>query len=175
MKPFLTISAALILACGVALADTNAKNAAAKAGSATEGALGTAGNATEKGMKAAGGGAEKGLEATGKGVGVAVEQTTKGSVTAGKATAKAMEKTAGAVSDFFTDDADTPQENPDRDKNHIMAAQRALRNKGYYGGPIDGIIGPKTRSGLSKYQGDSDIKLTGKLDAPTAKKLGILD
>ena len=88
-----------------------------------------------------------------------------------------MEKTAGAVSGFFTDDADTPQENknPDRDKNSIMAAQRALQSKGYYGGPIDGIIGPKTRSGLSEYQGDSDIKVTGELDEPTAKKLGVLN
>ena len=79
-----------------------------------------------------------------------------------------MEKTADAVSDFFTGDDD-----PVKRKDKTKAAQRALQSKGYYGGAIDGIIGPKTRAGLREYQGDANLKVTGKLDAATAKSLGI--
>lgn len=168
MKRFLTISAALILTYGISFADGAQKSSAEKAGDATENALATAGDGAEKGVKEAGEGIDEGLEATGKGVGKAAEQTVKGTVTAGKATANAMEKTADAVSDFFTGDDDE-----DRDK--VKAAQRALQSKGYYGGPIDGIVGPKTRNGLREYQGDANLTVTGQLDGATARKLGVSD
>jgi len=156
----------------VVAAEPNAKekkDAFDKAGNATENALDTAGGATKKGMTKAGEGTEKGLEATGKGVGAAVEHTGRATVTAGKATAKAMEATADAVSGVFTG-----KDDPDyRSADKVKDAQRVLQQKGYYRGPIDGIAGPKTRSGLREFQGDAGVEVTGRLDQPTAEKLGI--
>lgn len=168
MKTLLTISTALILTCGIGFADGAQKSSADKAGNATENALEEAGDGAEKGMKKAGEGVDEGLEAAGEGVGEAAEQTAKGATAAGKATANAMEKTADAVSDFFTGDDDV-------DREKVKATQRALKSKGYYGGTVDGIIGPKTRNGLREYQVDADLTVTGQLDDTTAKKLGVSD
>jgi len=45
----------------------------------------------------------------------------------------------------------------------VHAAQEALAGLGYYRGPIDGIIGPKTRAAVAKYQTDSGLPPDGKV------------
>ncbi len=55
----------------------------------------------------------------------------------------------------------------------VRAAQQALRDKGYDPGPIDGKMGPKTTTALRQYQKAENLTATGKLDAPTADKLGV--
>jgi hypothetical protein len=130
------------------------KDAFDKAGNATAGALQKAGEATEKGLGAAG-----------KGAGAAVEHTGRGVKTAAQATAGALEQTGEAIGDFF-------EGNPG-DADRVRQVQQALQVKGYDVGPIDGIAGPKTRTGVSQFQYDQELPVTGKVDEQTAERLGL--
>jgi peptidoglycan hydrolase-like protein with peptidoglycan-binding domain len=51
--------------------------------------------------------------------------------------------------------------------------QEALRDKGYYTGQVDGVLGPQTRAGIRQYQKSENLPVTGRLDAETAGKLGV--
>lgn len=51
--------------------------------------------------------------------------------------------------------------------------QEALKAKGQDPGPIDGIMGPKTRAAIKGFQEASGLKGTGRLDKETAEKLGV--
>ena len=53
----------------------------------------------------------------------------------------------------------------------IRAAQRQLKDRGYYSGPVDGVIGAATEGALRAYQRDRGLKVTGRLDPPTARSL----
>ena len=55
----------------------------------------------------------------------------------------------------------------------VRQAQRALRDLGYYPGPIDGIVGPQTQAALSKYQDTEQLPVTGTLDLETMARLDI--
>jgi len=59
--------------------------------------------------------------------------------------------------------------------NHddIKTAQLSLRDKGLYHGRIDGLLGPRTRESIRRYQGSEGLPVTGRLDAETAGKLGV--
>ena len=56
----------------------------------------------------------------------------------------------------------------------IKRAQVALRDQGYYEGPIDGNKGERITKSLKIYQKENKIAETGELDQETAKSLGIL-
>ncbi|MEO6872802.1 MAG: peptidoglycan-binding protein [Chthoniobacterales bacterium] len=51
--------------------------------------------------------------------------------------------------------------------------QIALRDEGYYNGPIDGLIGPQTREALAAYQRDHGLIITEAVDEPTLAELGL--
>lgn len=51
--------------------------------------------------------------------------------------------------------------------------QEALKAKGNDPGPIDGRMGPKTRTALKAFQETNGLKATGQLDNQTAEKLGV--
>ena len=53
----------------------------------------------------------------------------------------------------------------------VRAAQRELRERKFYSGPIDGVIGPATAAALRAYQRDRGLTVTGRLDAPTIRSL----
>jgi len=53
----------------------------------------------------------------------------------------------------------------------VRTAQRALRERGYYAGPIDGVLGPATERALRAYQRDRGLNATGRLDSPTVRSL----
>jgi len=55
----------------------------------------------------------------------------------------------------------------------VREAQRALRDLGYHPGPIDGTVGPQTRSALVKYQLAEKLPATGQLDAETMERLDV--
>jgi len=53
----------------------------------------------------------------------------------------------------------------------VRTAQRQLKERGYYAGPVDGVIGPATENALRAYQRDRGLKVTGRLDSPTVRSL----
>jgi peptidoglycan hydrolase-like protein with peptidoglycan-binding domain len=55
----------------------------------------------------------------------------------------------------------------------IREAQRTLGELGYRPGPIDGVVGRRTRSALTRYQRSEGIPVTGHLDAETLVRLDI--
>ena len=67
-------------------------------------------------------------------------------------------------------------------KNHAMVKkiQKALISKGYYKSPsgkayaVDGIYGDHTEKAVKQFQKAKKLKVTGKVDEKTAKKLGII-
>ena len=60
-----------------------------------------------------------------------------------------------------------------QDRGDIKKVQETLRDKGYYKGPVDGIMGPQTRAGIRQYQQSENLPVTGHLDGGTAGKLGV--
>ena len=55
----------------------------------------------------------------------------------------------------------------------LKAAQQALQDKGHNPGPIDGMMGPRTREALKSFQTASGLETTGTLNEATAEKLGV--
>ncbi len=50
--------------------------------------------------------------------------------------------------------------------------QTRLRDLGLYNGPIDGIIGAKTKAAIASFQGQNNLPVTGQADTKTLKSLG---
>lgn len=57
------------------------------------------------------------------------------------------------------------------DRMMVRDVQIALRDAGFDPGPIDGIMGPRTRTALSDFQEAQGLPATGKLDAATQQQL----
>ncbi len=55
----------------------------------------------------------------------------------------------------------------------VRAVQQALLDKGYNPGPIDGIMGGKTRAAIRDFQRDQNLPDTGRLDEETQRALGV--
>ena len=63
--------------------------------------------------------------------------------------------------------------NADIDRKEVMAMQRSLREKGHNPGPVDGIMGPRTRAALMEYQKKEGITPSGQWDDDTKSRLGV--
>jgi hypothetical protein len=63
---------------------------------------------------------------------------------------------------------DTPE-----GKHSIQAVQRALAARKLYNGPIDGIIGPKTKQALAAFQKATGLPGQGSLTVETTRALGL--
>jgi hypothetical protein len=59
---------------------------------------------------------------------------------------------------------------PDSD---IMSVQSALREAGYYNGPIDGAISRRCRAAIRAYQRDYNLPVTGRIDPPLLRSLDL--
>lgn len=55
----------------------------------------------------------------------------------------------------------------------ITDLQRALRDQGYYNGPIDGIIGPQTEAAVRKFQSANGLPHQGFVTMETLNRLGL--
>ncbi len=55
----------------------------------------------------------------------------------------------------------------------LVRAQIQLRRYRYYFGEIDGIPGQMTTRAIEEFQWDEDLRLTGRLDGPTLRALGL--
>jgi hypothetical protein len=53
----------------------------------------------------------------------------------------------------------------------VKGVQQTLRDRGYSPGPIDGVLGSRTRAAIRQYQKDENLPVTGRLDADTARKV----
>ena len=62
---------------------------------------------------------------------------------------------------------------PAKGSEQVQKLQEALKAKGQDPGPIDGVMGSKTRVAIKACQEASGLKGTGRLDDPTADKLGV--
>jgi putative peptidoglycan binding protein len=57
--------------------------------------------------------------------------------------------------------------------NNVKQAQQALKEKGYDPGPVDGVMGARTKEAIKSFQSASNLQATGTLDAETSQQLGI--
>ncbi len=57
----------------------------------------------------------------------------------------------------------------------VRTAQRVLRDRGLYAGPVSGVADEETRKALLDFQGQARINATGMVDRPTLEALGILE
>lgn len=55
----------------------------------------------------------------------------------------------------------------------IRDVQARLQEKGFDPGPVDGMMGPKTREAIRAFQTANGLPATGRLDEETQKKLGV--
>ncbi|HJT81356.1 MAG TPA: peptidoglycan-binding protein [Chthoniobacterales bacterium] len=55
----------------------------------------------------------------------------------------------------------------------IYNVQSALKELGYYGGPLSGSMSAATRAAVSTFQEDNGLEVTGAIDAPTVEALGL--
>lgn len=71
--------------------------------------------------------------------------------------------------------AGTPWARADREvqREMLVRAQIQLRRYRYYFGEIDGIAGQMTARAIEEFQWDEDLPLTGRLDGPTLRALGL--
>jgi peptidoglycan hydrolase-like protein with peptidoglycan-binding domain len=58
-------------------------------------------------------------------------------------------------------------------QNDVRKMQLALRDRGHYRGPVDGVIGLRTRASIRAFQNAENLPITGQLDRQTAGKLGV--
>lgn len=56
----------------------------------------------------------------------------------------------------------------------IMKAQEKLKDKGYYQGQVDGIMGPQTRAALRRYQQEEGLTVDGRFTRQTAEHMDIV-
>src|SRR6266702_878114 len=66
--------------------------------------------------------------------------------------------------------------NPGRPRWSVRACPRGRRTRrdlGYRPGPIDGVVGRRTKGALARYQRSEGIPVTGYLDAETLVRLDI--
>lgn len=56
---------------------------------------------------------------------------------------------------------------------NIRAVQQALKDKGYDPGPVDGVVGSRTKEAIKSFQTASNIRPSGSLNAETVEKLGV--
>ena len=65
---------------------------------------------------------------------------------------------------------DAPRPGP---RPEVMSLQRALKEKGFNPGAVDGVLGPKTKSAIKSFQKSAGLEQSGEDNKQTREKLGI--
>ena len=66
-----------------------------------------------------------------------------------------------------------PREYYSNQSSTDAAVQRALAQRGYYRGPIDGQIGPQSRNAIARYQSNQGMRPTGLIGDSLIRSLGL--
>ncbi len=53
----------------------------------------------------------------------------------------------------------------------VRGIQQRLKNLGFYGGEVDGIMGPQTKMAITQFQQSQGLRQTGEIDQPTPNAL----
>jgi Putative peptidoglycan binding domain len=59
------------------------------------------------------------------------------------------------------------------DADRTMKVQQALKAKGFYSGPVDGVMRKKTQEAIESFQQSKHLKVTGTINDETARELWI--
>jgi hypothetical protein len=70
-------------------------------------------------------------------------------------------------------EAATLQPDATSSRDSVIAVQQELARLGYYHGPVDGIMGPKTRQAIRWFQSVDKLPVTGLVDGATLEGLRI--
>ncbi len=57
--------------------------------------------------------------------------------------------------------------------NLALSVQQALARDGYYQGPIDGVMGTRTRSAIRNYERAKGLPVDGLVDRQLLRKMGV--
>jgi peptidoglycan hydrolase-like protein with peptidoglycan-binding domain len=57
--------------------------------------------------------------------------------------------------------------------DQTMKVQQALKDNGFYAGPIDGVMRKRTQEAIESFQQSKHLKVTGTIDEDTARELHI--
>jgi peptidoglycan hydrolase-like protein with peptidoglycan-binding domain len=57
--------------------------------------------------------------------------------------------------------------------DRTMRVQQALKAKGFYSGPVDGVMRKKTQEAIESFQQSKHLKVTGTINDETARELRI--
>lgn len=59
------------------------------------------------------------------------------------------------------------------DRETVGRIQQVLKDKGYFKGTIDGLLGPQTRTAIGAFQRKEGLTVTGQPDVPTLGRLNL--
>jgi lipid-binding SYLF domain-containing protein/peptidoglycan hydrolase-like protein with peptidoglycan-binding domain len=82
------------------------------------------------------------------------------------------ERAAGQMTQDSQDKSDK-KAHKNKNKSEVSKVQTALRDQGFDPGPIDGKMGPQTRSALRQFQRQNNLTASGQIDAETRAALGL--
>ena len=99
--------------------------------------------------------------------GVSVYQNNSGTVTLSLTSRAAAEASPSATPSASS----SATSNRSSDRLDDRGLQQTLADRGFYRGPIDGVIGPRTRAALRAYQARHGLVVTGALDPATVRSL----
>lgn len=57
--------------------------------------------------------------------------------------------------------------------DRTMKVQQALKDNGFYSGPVDGVMRKKTQEAIQSFQESKDLEVTGTINEETARELRI--
>ena len=60
-----------------------------------------------------------------------------------------------------------------QDSDQTKKLQMALQSKGFYSGPVDGVMSDTTRESIRAFQKSKNLNVTGNIDDNTARELGL--